>query len=406
MSTFAFPERRPASVYYQPGNQIALLQSGVEYFPALLAAIRAARQEIHLETYIFADDEAGRDVVDALAESAQRGVAVHVLVDGFGAPDFADGLGEDVRKAGAEVLVFRPELARLQFSRRRLRRLHRKLVVIDGSVAFIGGINVIDDYDMGRTPTQIPPRFDYAVRIDGPLVAQIHSSMRHVWRLVRWATLGRRPPPPKPLRCDDAAMNKGTVSARFVERDNLRYRHAIEEAYLSAIADARDEIIIANAYFLPGRLFRRALETAVRRGVTVTLLLQGRVEYALLHYATLGLYRVLLRRGIRVIEYRASFLHAKVAVIDGQWATVGSSNIDPFSLLFAREANVVVRDAGFAGQLRDSLLQAIANGGVEIRRRDVKGWSWWLQLKSRIAFAVIRLLLKIGIGEPAPRRQA
>jgi cardiolipin synthase len=194
--------------------------------------------------------------------------------------------------------------------------------------------------------------------------------------------------------------------AAFLERDNVRHRHAIEDAYLEAIAQARDEIIIANAYFLPGRRFRRALEAAARRGVRVTLLLQGRVEYALLHYATLGLYRILLRAGIRVVEYRASFLHAKVAVIDAGWATVGSSNIDPFSLLLAREANIVVRDAGFAADLRRRVLQAIARGGVEIDPKDVRAWPWWAVWRSRIAYAVVRLMLRIGIGETDTGRQA
>jgi cardiolipin synthase len=344
-------------------------------------------------------------VADALAAAARRGVAVRVLVDGFGARDFAGGLGAELNAAGVEVLVYRPELARLEISRRRLRRLHRKLVVIDGRIGFIGGINVIDDYDMGDTPQQTPPRFDYAVRIEGPLVDAMHAAVRHVWQLVRWARLGRRPPSPRPLT-RWANSGSGEISARFVQRDNLRYRHAIENAYLAAINNAQREIIIANAYFLPGRRFRRALEMAAKRGVKITLLLQGRVEYALLHYATLGLYRLLSKQGIRIVEYRASFLHAKVAVIDGVWATVGSSNIDPFSLLLAREANVVIRDAGFAETLRASLLQAIARGGAEVGHADIEQWPWWQSLGGRAAYAVVRVLLNIGVGHAHATRQA
>ena len=135
-------------------------------------------------------------------------------------------------------------------------------------------------------------------------------------------------------------------------RDNLRHRRDIESAYLAAIRTAKQEILIANAYFFPGIRIRRALIAAARRGVRVTLLLQARVEYVLLHYASRALYGQLLAAGIGIQEYHLSFLHAKVAVVDGSWATVGSSNIDPYSLLMAREANIVVRDPDFSGQLQ------------------------------------------------------
>ena len=399
--------RRLTQAELQPGNRLRLLESGVEYFPALIEAIAAARDEVHLETYIFADDAAGRAVLDALCAASRRGVAVRVLVDGFGARDFHDTLGVTLRRARGEVLVYRPDIARLNFSRRRLRRLHRKLAVIDGRVGFVGGINIIDDYDMGTTPTQTPPRFDYALRVEGPVVDAIHASVRQTWQLVRWATFGMRPPPPTPLTrwqnvasAAAPAAGGGGVAAAFVHRDNLRNRHALEAAYLEAIRAARVEVLIANAYFMPGRHFRRALEDAAQRGVRVVLLLQGRVEYALMHYATLGLYRLLLRRGIEIVEYRASFLHAKVAVIDSHWATVGSSNIDPFSLLLAREANLVVRDDVFAGQLRTSLLRAIARGGTLVQHADLRRWPWWQHAASRIAYVVARALTRVGGLDP------
>jgi len=374
-----------------PGNRIELLQSGSAYFPALLAAIDAARAEIHLETYIFADDATGRSVALALAQAARRGVAVRVLVDGFGASDFRDRHGPALRAAGVEVLIYRPEMALLRLRRTRLRRLHRKLVVVDGRVAFVGGINVIDDMD---TPGQTPPRFDYAVRIEGPLVARIHATMRHVWRLVRWARLGRRPPPPAaPLL---APVVRGTAKAALLIRDNLRHRLDIEHAYLAAIHRARREIVISCAYFLPGRRFRKTLLAAVKRGVSVKLLLQGRVEYVLQHYATQSLYDRMLSAGVRIFEYDKAFLHAKVAVIDGEWATVGSSNIDPFSLLLAREANVAVRDADFARALRASLEAAIAGSAHEVRLEDLRARSWFTRLAAAAAYSVVRILIGVS----------
>jgi len=367
------------------GNRVELLKNGGQYFPALLAAIDGAQHEVHLESYIFADDDTGRAIAAALAGAAQRGVATRVMVDGFGAPDFMARLGQDLVAQGVEVMVYRPEVARLRLRRHRLRRLHRKLAVIDRRLAFVGGINIIDDLDR---PDLVAPRFDYAVAIEGPLVNPVHAAVRHLWQLLRWASFRRRLPRAPPLA---TSPPRGGVEASFVVRDNLRHRRDIEEAYLDAIAAARREIILANAYFLPGRRFRHALADAVARGVRVNVLLQGRIEYLLQHYATQALYGSLLGAGVRIFEYRPSFLHAKVAVIDDAWATVGSSNIDPFSLLLAREANVIVRDAHFAEQLRRSLAQAINDDSSEVRAADFRQRSVFRRAASWLAYAAVRL---------------
>jgi cardiolipin synthase len=373
------------------GNRIRLLETGAAYFPALIAAIDAARVEIYLETYIFAADDAGRGVAIALARAAQRGVAVRVLLDGFGARSLPDNFSAALTAAGVEVLIYRPEMARLELRRHRLRRLHRKLVVIDRQFAFVGGINIIDDMD---TPRQIPPRFDYAVAIEGPLLPQIHHAARHLWQLVRWASFRQRmpKPPPSPGRVAPC----GDMAAALVLRDNLRHRRDIEEAYLEAIAGARREVVLASAYFLPGRRFRHALMDAARRHVRVIVLLQGKVEYVLLHYATQALYGSLIAAGVHIFEYRRSFLHAKVAVVDNHWATVGSSNIDPFSLMLAREANVVVRHSGFAKELRESLDLAMSRGGVEIRLEDLKKRSLLARVANWLAYSAVRLAVGLA----------
>ena len=371
------------------GNRLTLLNSGAEYFPALLAAIDEAVDEVHLESYIFEDDATGRAVAQALSHAAQRGLTVRVLVDGFGSPDFSLRLMPMLLDAGVQAMVYRPDIARFQLRRHRLRRLHRKLVMIDGRIAFVGGINVIDDLN---TPHQTPPRYDYAVRIEGALLAPIRQALYRLWEIVVWAKLNRR------YRLNREALDTPTAvgeqTAAFIVRDNFRHRRDIEDAYLAAIAAAREDILIANAYFLPGRRFRRALSDAVGRGVRVTILLQGRIEYRLLHYATQALYGKLLGAGIRIFEYRRSFLHAKVAVIDAQWATVGSSNIDPFSLLLAKEANVVVRDARFAQELRLSLARTMNDGAMELPRR------LWQQLprQSRLLRWASYNLVRFAVG--------
>jgi len=371
--------------HFLGGNRVALLRSGTEYFPALLAAIHAATAEIFFETYIYAGDATGQRITDALSDAADRGVAVHVLVDGFGSKDMPKRIRQQLLDAGAQVLVFRPKISPWTLRRDRLRRMHRKLAVVDGRVAFVGGINVVDDVD---APRRAPPRYDYAVRVEGPLLGPIHHAAVLLWNRVAWRRMQRG------LRLTHWAApdtaRKGDQRAAFVVRDNFRHRRDIEQAYLSAIESAREEIVIACAYFFPGARFRRTLLRAAARGVRVVLLLQGRVEYVWLHYASRALYGTLLDAGIEIHEYHRSFLHAKVAVIDGHWATVGSSNIDAFSLLLAREANVVVEDRAFAAALRRSLHGAMEKGATAVPRRRWFALPLWNRIPIWIAYGIAR----------------
>jgi len=372
-----------------PGNRLTLLQNGAEYFPALEAAIDQARREIFLESYIYEYDETGRRISAALERAVRRGVTVHLLLDGFGSKTLSRAVVEEMRGAGMQLLFYRPKVSPWSLKRGRLRRMHRKIAVIDTRIAFVGGINIIDDMD---APGQTPPRYDYAVAVEGPLLAEIHDSVRRLWTLVAWSQLRLRRSRRRAMPLLPAS---GEMEAAFVRRDNFRHRHDIEEAYLEAIASARQEIILANAYFLPGRQFRQALAQAAARGVRVVLLLQGRVEYLLLHYASRALYGVLLDAGIEIYSYHRSFLHAKVAVIDGNWSTVGSSNIDPFSLLLAREANVVVTDSGFAATLRDSLQQAMDEGAHRIMPDRWKQQPVYRRLMAWASYGLVRLLMGV-----------
>jgi cardiolipin synthase len=389
---------------YLGGNRLTLLKNGGQYFPALVAAIDAAKVEVLLETYIFANDETGTLVADALMRAAGRGVSTHLLIDGFGAKELAAQMRESLVKANVEVLIFRPAVSPWPpwRQRMRLRRLHRKVACIDATVAFVGGINIINDSD---TPVQTPPRYDYAVRVEGPLAARIRADSSRLCTRVAWAAAAgpwrrwRRwpgfevfaghsardaPPAAVPL-----AEGK---RAALVVRDNLRHRRDIEEAYLELIDAAQREVVIACAYFFPGPRFRIALARAARRGVNVIVLLQGKVEYMLLYYAARALYRPLLLLGVKIHEYHRSFLHAKVAVFDGRVACVGSSNIDPFSLLLAREANVFVDDPEFAGELRASLHEAIENGSLAVPRRR-RRLPFLLRAKVWFSYRIARLLL-------------
>ena len=380
---------------FLPGNRLTLLNNGAEYFPALLTAINQAQQEIHLESYIFEDDHTGRAVAEAMMMAARRGVSVRLLVDGFGSPAFIHKLMPALVEAGVRAIIYRPELSRFRLRRHRLRRLHRKLAVIDGAIAFVGGINIIDDLN---SPDQSPARYDYAIRVEGPVLVPIQHAMRRLWEIVIWVSLKRRYRLPR--NTSQSAAPCGDQEAAFLVRDNIRHRRDIENAYLTAIDGARKNILIANAYFLPGRRFRKALSAAAQRGVQVSILLQGRIEYRLLHYATQALYGDLLNAGIRIFEYHYSFLHAKVAVIDEQWATVGSSNIDPFSLLLAKEANLVVLNKKFADELRYSLEKAIQKGAKELLTQRWQELSWPSRLLRWASYNLVRIAIGMaGYGE-------
>ncbi len=367
-------------------NALTLLRCGEEYFPQLLADIAVAQHAIYLESYIFAPDSTGRLVWQALVQAAQRGVEVRVLLDGFGAVDFPLTWRAELQAVGGEMRWFRR--MRWWHHQHRLHRLHRKLVAIDHEVAFVGGINILDDVPPGYAA----PRLDFAVRIQGSLAREVRFGMRRLWRRVVWQALRaarhlRRVPPYRPRPERPLAL---------LLRDNLRHRRDIERAYLYALLHAQSEILLANAYFLPGRTFRRVLKQAARRGVRVVLLLQGRVEYRLQHYATHALYDELLAAGVEIYEYQASYLHAKVAVVDGHWATVGSSNIDPFSLLLAREANVLVQDEGFAAELRRSLQTALQQSRPVSAGQPKPLWARW---RARASYALLRLVMGIfGFG--------
>jgi len=376
---------------FRRGNRIRLLRNVEEYFPALEREIDAAASEIFLETYIVEADDTGERIAAALMRAARRGVLVHLMIDGFGSRLFPENQRRQLLESGVQLLVYRPELWMFRLRSTRLRRLHRKLVVVDGRIGFCGGINIIDHGDSRR---KSPPRLDYAVSVEGPLIADMYAAVRTLWMRTARTQLRRRwLPLTKPVL---ALEPRGDQRAEFLVRDNVRHRHDIEEAYLHAIARAHREVVIANAYFLPGRRFLDVLCDAARRGVRVTLLLQGRVEYILVHYASRALYRELLDAGVEIHEYTRSFMHAKVAVVDDSWATVGSSNIDPVSLLLAREANVVVRDRTFVRELRGSLMNAIEAGAKPVQRDRWARMGLPMRIATGAAYALLRLLTGIS----------
>ena len=378
-------------MHFIGGNQIKLLRSGAEYFPALALAIQNAKHTVYLQTYIYEIDSIGIYIGNALKQAAQRGVTVNVLLDGFGCKDLPKAYVKELVATGVRVMFYRQKISPWTLKKNRLRRLHRKVAVIDGLVGFVGGINIIDDHN---APHKIPPRIDYAIQIEGALLPHIAKNVHQLWRRISWMHLRRASHLPVMPKNKQHAFDTSTgIKAAFVVRDNVLHRRDIEDAYLDAINHAQSEIIIANAYFVPGRKFRKALVDAAKRGVKVKLLLQGKMEYFLMS-ATHAFYSVFLNNGIEIYEYRKSFMHSKVAVIDNYWATVGSSNIDPFSLLLAHEANVFIQDQPFASELRLDIESSMKNGHQITAEAWVNG-NIMQRCISWIAYGLVRFFLGV-----------
>jgi len=384
-----------------PGNRFELLCCGEGYYPRVFADIEAAEHEVLLETFIWFDDAVGRQLRAALLRAARRGARVHVLIDGWGSPDLDETFTRPLIEAGVQLRSFEP--ARWLFGTRinMLGRMHHKLVVVDGRVAYVGGIN----YSRDHLTDDPMGKLDYTVAVEGPLVAQIQAFCR--------ANIER----PQPARAQwlrrwirqrgtaAGAVEEGAVAA-FVTRDNRAHRNDIERHYRAAIRSARERIVIANAYFFPGYRLLRDLRRAARRGVRVDLILQGQPDMPWVRRTSMLLYEHLLRAHVHIHEYMERPLHAKVAVIDDRWATVGSSNLDPTSLSLNLEANVVVRDTAFATTLRTALDHLLQAHCEPVQLPTPGRWrSAWIAVRSFFVFHALRRFPRWArwVQDPAPR---
>lgn len=371
-------------------NTVTLLYCGAEFFPALIAAMDAAVSDLYLETYIFANDVTGQSVREALKRAAARGVTVHVISDWIGTGRVAVGLLDaELLAAGVHHRIFNP------WFRRGVARMHRKICVVDRECAFVGGLNINDDLIDDSDPSVLlpAPRWDFAVQVRGPLVDIICDEARGQWQRLGKLPLKARLELFQELRSRQTIRSNQPVLAGFVVRNNLRNRRTIQRAYLQALGGARKSALLVNPYFAPGHKFRRALAAAAARGVEVTLLIgvgQFRLQDSVAH----AFYPKLLKSGIKVVEYRKTQLHGKVAVVDDDWATVGSSNCDGLSLFINQEANVVVKDAVFAGTLRRHIEDGIADG-VTIQLEDFANIPWYKRVWYGFTYLVYRGLMHI-----------
>ncbi|MDH5824347.1 cardiolipin synthase ClsB [Luteimonas sp. RD2P54] len=330
---------------WRPGNRVRLLENGEEFFPRAFEAIAAARREVLLETFILFEDRVGLELRDHLLAAARRGVVIEMTLDGYGSYGLSGSFLAELAAAGVKCRLFDPRRTLFGMRLNVFHRMHRKLLVVDGERALVGGINYGCDHlaDSGPESKQ-----DYALEIEGPLVADIHDFVAGAMHGRDRGDSWRHPPAAGRAAAGDA-------EAMFLVRDNAGNSTAIEDAYRAAIRAAERDLIIANAYFFPGYGFMRDLRDAARRGVRVSLIVQGEPDMPIALSAARMLYPDLVGAGVEIYEYCRRPFHGKVALVDDEWTTIGSSNLDPLSLSLNLEANVFVRDRGLARDLRRRL---------------------------------------------------
>jgi cardiolipin synthase len=356
-----------------PGNACRLLRDGEEAFPAMLGAIEEAQESICLQTYMFLDDAVGRRFSQALSAAAARGVEVLVLYDAVGSFSTPRRFFEALSQAGIQVRSLRPLSLRYWPP---WRRDHRKILVVDGQVAFTGGINL----GVHWAPKSEGGGWrDDVLRIEGPAVAGLERRVRAGFRLSAWRRLGNRVRRLLP-------RTRGSVALSV-----LGSRGSIHRAYLKAIRAARVRIRIAAAYFVPDGELLEALCGAARRGVDVALLLSGDSDHPLVRHAAARHYGPLLEAGVHIYEWQHGVLHAKTAVVDGVWGTLGSFNLERFSRRFHHEANVVFEDPRLALAVERSLESDCRMG----RSVTLDAWAarpGWRKLLEWFSSQVVQLL--------------
>jgi cardiolipin synthase len=371
---------------YKSGHSIELLRSGENYFAACEKAIDGAEQFIHFQTYIVDDDSTGRRFVDALIRAAGRGVKVYFLLDAYGGGSFSKELITKVEEAGILFRKFSPGLMTEGFQLSL--RLHHKVLLIDGGVAIIGGMNVADRYH--GTP-QMKAWLDFAILIKGPECAHTLFILKKLWNK---AFISRRERSREMVH--SPVYYNDDVRVKVLQNNWYRNKIEILKSYRSALKHAQDRMIIMGSYFLPGRNERKLLRNASRRGVDIKIVLSAESDAPMFKRATNFLYDFILRNNIKIYEYLPSNLHAKVATVDGKWSTIGSYNINHLSDYGSVETNADILDPPFTIQFEELLLNIIEKDCRQVTFREYSQRKTWLfQLTDWFSYQMIRILMRL-----------
>ncbi|MEI9946264.1 MAG: phospholipase D-like domain-containing protein [Chitinophagaceae bacterium] len=368
--------KKNRSENYTTLNRIKLVRGGKPYFDCLLEMINAAKESFHLQTYIYNDDETGKLVADALKEAVKRKVEVYMLVDGYASRSIARSFINELREAGIQFRFFNPLLKSSYFYFGR--RMHHKVAVCDGIYALVGGVNVTDRYN---DTADKPAWLDFALHIEGEVAKELC--------ILCWKTWKNFPKKMAPTSCEqqqikyDIPASEGSkVSMR--RNDWVRRKNEISATYIHMLRNSTSHITILCAYFLPGRIIRRYLMYAAKRGVKIKVITAGVSDVMLSKYAERYMYNWLLRNNIELYEYQRNVLHGKIAVCDSQWMTIGSYNINDISAYASIELNMNVQDPKFAKETESMLQEIIDKDCIAITKeyynkrrtlfRRVRGW--------------------------------
>ncbi len=350
------------------GHSASLLNDGDSFYPRLFDCIQEAKSEILIETFILEEDDIGLAFKDHLVSALDRGVKVIMTIDSWGSHYLATRYIESLVEAGAEVLIFDPQPYWLKGRPKVVNRLHRKLAVFDQKLAFLGGINICDEHITAGNPGG---KRDYMVEVEGPVVQEIRQLCLSTAGITKDLNENRK---------DDSPAEKGEIDVALVTRDNWRHRTDIEKAYIERIRAAKKRVLIANAYIFPSYRMLRALTDAAKRGVDVKVVTQGKPDLPFFLTVTHSIYRKLVLDGVDLYEYMERPFHGKIAVFDDDWCTVGSSNLDPWSLGSNLEANVFFCDERLSHEVFQNISYLIEHS----KRIDTE----WVTKRS--IFAVIR----------------
>ena len=391
---------------WQNIDDLTLLEGGATYFPAIEKHLQLARKSIYLEAYIFSADAQAKKISDLLCLAANRGIEVKLIVDWLGS---APLLFESALIAsGVEVCYYNKGwFGRFGFS-----RTHRKLLVIDGMTAFVGGINICDDHLDASGKSICGIRWDLAVQVSGKVVEHVHTAFLRQWQRLQAGALHPKNIIKRILQQElpwssshfMGVRHGSHASIAFIARDNLHHRRDIERAYLKAIGQSREEIWLVTPYFMPARLLRKSLIRAAQRGVAVNLLL-GRDEFTILNWAVPSLYGQFLQAGIKIYEYAGQGqLHAKAMVVDRRWATIGSSNCDHLSFFLNHEANLILRNHEVVKEMRWRIADQAAEHAQTVDPQVYMNRPIFLKVANWISYRIVRLIvgvLVVGIKDKA-----
>ncbi|PUA26921.1 MAG: cardiolipin synthase B [Cellvibrio sp. 79] len=380
---------------WRDNNKVDLLINGEEFYPRVFECIGNAKKEVIVETFIIYEDKVGHQLQQALIKAARNGARVEFTVDDYGTWDLSTDFVKAMTDSGVKLHIFDPQPKLLGVRLNLFRRLHRKIVVVDREIAFIGGINYSADHlmDAGKKAKQ-----DYAVELHGPVVADVYRTCLRL----SLQELNRKEQKAR-LRAveEETARPAGDTKVLLVERDNIAHKKDIEQQYLLAIRLAKKRLIIANAYFFPRYYFLLSLRRATMRGVDVTLIMQGQPDMPWVSALSRLLYKYLLRSNVKIYEYHQRSLHGKIALMDDEWSTVGSSNLDPLSFSLNLEANVIIQDRDFNKKIDAHLQELIEQHCHKIDLDVAQRGYWWRVPLIFISFYFLRVFPSIAGWLPA-----